>query len=245
MKYINNFLIITVLSLIVGIHANASETNSEDFSVKSFKYSSPTSKTVSGNNFKNYRYRPSELYITKKDYGLQSSMKKYFVFRKYTIKNISQEPVSLKFVDKGTDLTLAVDKTRNIRKTSQSKTAFLIPLKDGYNDAYEMIGANNGILFFAGISSVIYNYGIKFPVFIGKSVFNLAASPVYYFKNKKDDELIENDIKCIKAISTNIPDSYILQPDKSIQARNLFHISDYPTITAKLQNDAIYKFDVK
>lgn len=244
MKYINNLLIITVLSLIVGIHANASEINSEDFSVKSFKYSSTTSKTISNNKFENYRYQPSELYITKKDYSLQSSMKKHFVFRKYTIKNISQEPVSLKF-DKGTDLTLAVDKTRNIRKTSQSKTAFLIPLKDGYYDAYNMIGANNGILFFAGIGSVIYNYGIKFPVFIGKSVFNIAASPVYYFKNKKDDELIENDIKSIKAISTNTPDNYILQPDEYIQARNLFQTYDYPTITAKLQNDTIYKFDVK
>lgn len=218
--------------------------SAQDFNVKSFKYYGSSN----GNKGRILKYKPAELYITKKDYKLCSSMQKDFIVRKYTITNISSDPIILKLDNGVSDVEKiddAVKYVKNKRKQNQSKTAFLIPLQDGYNDAGEMIGANNGILFFAGISSVVYNFCIKFPLYIVKSAYNTIAAPMYYFQNNKDDKLIENDIRYMKLKNTKTLIDYTLPTNDSVQIINLFPIATYPYIKAKLPNEQIYQFAIK
>ena len=148
-----------------------------------------------------------ELGLEKENIPLKSSLQKDYTLTYYSIKNNSSEPIEIL-------ISNDLDPTKTLRYLNAKKKRFptvylLIPsaFVNSKNDLSDAFVVNNGMLFFAGICSSVYNVCIKFPLAIGQSIWYTAAAPHYAKLDKQDNELIRQDFSALEShkIQSSIP----------------------------------------
>lgn len=134
-----------------------------------------------------------ELGLEKENIPLKSSLQKDYTLTYYRIKNNSPEPIEILISNN-------LDPNKTLRYLDSKKKRFpivylLIPsaFVSAKNDLADAFVVNNGMLFFAGIFSSVYNVCVKFPLAIGQSIWYTVAAPHYATKDKQDNKLIQQD----------------------------------------------------